>query len=215
MKLRRTSSNMPPRKEIPKLQGKGNKNPKSGSTPVKPAQPEGQRVPGNDDNDVTNSKELTVLQSNVLSKILARFDGLETEIKSVKSTVDEGIRAQEFNSKQAEDKLQKHISDYTETKEEVSSLASETDGLKTRMTFQNFRLTEIEEKIEYLERERRKNMLLIEGVPEDSKVPSPEIVETLFADLKLNFDTHVCDRIYRRGKEPQGKGTYGANRGRK
>ena len=39
-------------------------------------------------------------------------------------------------------------------------------------------------------------------MPETEDRPSPEVVEELFADLKVSFDTLVCDRIYRRGKKP-------------
>ena len=61
-------------------------------------------------------------------------------------------------------------------------------------------------KIEHLEREKRRNLIIIEGVQESEENPSPEIIEELFRDLKVGFDSLVCDRIYRRGKQPREPG---------
>ena len=64
------------------------------------------------------------------------------------------------------------------------------------------RLAELESKVEQLERDKRRNIIVVDGVPEDAQKPSPKVIEELFADLNINFDTLVCDRIYRRGKAP-------------
>ena len=66
------------------------------------------------------------------------------------------------------------------------------------------RLAELEDKIELLERDKRRNVIVMEGVQESEDKPSPEIVEEFFADLKLDLDTTACDRVYRRGKAPPG-----------
>ena len=139
--------------------------------------------------------ELTVLQSTALNKILARFDNIDADIKTVKTTMDEVITSQEFTAKQIEDKLQKHIEDCHETKLEVKAVGDVTDGLRARVTYQGLRLSDVEMKIEQLERERRKNFMIIEGVVEEEGVSSPDIVDALFMDLKLDFDSHVCDRV--------------------
>ena len=137
---------------------------------------------------------------------------LENEFGAVKVTVDEGIRAQEFNAKQLEDRLVKHIEDHAKTKHEVKVVCKETDGLRARMSYHGYRLTELEIRIEQLERERRKNIMLIEGVVEDEGTSSPEIVDQLFLDLKLDFDSHVCDRVYREGKSASGTSSVAAER---
>ena len=191
---------MPPRREPGKSTAKGSKIPKFGNAPKDP--------PDEDSGDVSfdgNDRDgADVTQSSALDKILARFDKMDLEIISVKDTVDEGIKAQEFNAKQMEDKLQDHVTACKITKQEVKSLGEETDGLRARVNYQGFRLSDVEKKIEQLERERRKNIMIIEGVVENEEIPSPEIVDSLFEDLNLNFDSHVCDRVYRRGKAPQG-----------
>ena len=64
----------------------------------------------------------------------------------------------------------------------------------------------MEQKIEQLERERRRNIIIVEGVPEVEGQSSPEVIEELFADLKVDFDTLVCNRLHRVGKLPPGTG---------
>ena len=48
----------------------------------------------------------------------------------------------------------------------------------------------------------RKYIMIIEGCIEEEGVASPEIVDDLFADFKLDFDPMVCDRVHRKGKKP-------------
>ena len=60
---------------------------------------------------------------------------------------------QEFNAKQIGHMLQNHIKDCTTTAEKVDPIAKETDELRARVTFQGFRLRDLEAKIERLETE--------------------------------------------------------------
>ena len=158
---------MPPRRDPVKPGAKKSKLPRFSNTPKGKGEDEdGDQTPNSGDDE-----ELDVVQSTALEKILSRFDGVEAKIeeriKSVIATVDEGIRAQEFNSQQMDDKLQKQAAEIVSTKREVKALSGETDGLHARVTFQNFRLTDLEVKIEQLERENRRNLMLIEGVIEE------------------------------------------------
>ena len=188
---------MGPRRDPAKPSGK-TRIPKAGGASPKV---DGKSTAGDAGPTVSDDESSEVTQSSALEKILARFDSVETEIRSVKDTVDEGIRAQEFNASQFEDKLKQHVADCVKTSEVIESLREDTDGLQARASYQSFRLTDLEIKIEQLERERRKNLMIVEGVVETEGVHSPDIIDDLFADLKLDFDSHVCDRIYRRGKE--------------
>ena len=79
----------------------------------------------------------------------------------------------------------------------MTEAAEVAEGLRMRSTIHGARLAEVEKKIEQLEREKRRNIIIIEGVPESEDIPSPEIVDKLFGDLNLTFDTLVCDRVYR------------------
>ena len=62
----------------------------------------------------------------------------------------------------------------------------------------------VERKIEQLEREKRRKIIIVEGLQEVEEKSSPEAIEELFQDLKIDLDAIVCDRIYRRGKNPPG-----------
>ena len=197
---------MPPRRDPAKPAGKGTKIPVPGSTPTK-AEGDAQLQKGD------SGLIMTTAQSSALDKILARFDKVDLEVASIRSTVNEGIQAQEFNAKQAEDKLQNHIQECEANASEVRAIKKETDGLSARANFQSYRLHDIEDKIDQLERERRKNTMIIEGVP-DSETPSPEIIDELFADLKLDIDSRVCDRVYRKGRSGTGTSAFTAEQAR-
>ena len=198
---------MPQRRDPVKPHGKSSKIPKAGGSPRPPSDP---RNEGRED-DSYDRGELSVTQSSALEKILARFDVIDSEMKAITLKVDEGIKAQEFNTQQIEDKLKEHISDCQETRREVDSIGKEADGLRARVNFQGFRLTDVERRIEQLEREKRRNIMIIEGVLEKEGVFSPGIVDELFVDLKLDFDSLVCERIHRRGKAPPGPSGFAAD----
>ena len=186
--------------------GKGTKIPVPG---IAPQSPKGAGDGDTEKQQAQNGTEMTAAQSSALEKSLSRFDKVDQDMANIKNTVDEGIKAQEFNAKQTEDKLDKHVQDCETTKREMKSIKRETDGLRARANFQNFILTDLEEKIEQLERERRRNIMIIEGMPETETL-SPEIVDRLFSDLKLNVDSQLCDRVFRRGKVVPKTSGFGA-----
>ena len=172
-------------------------------------------VSGNHGRDSESEDEST--EPGGLEQIIAKLDSLElkieSEVKSVKKVVDEGIKANEFNARQLEDKLTQHEGDCKRDREKVAAAVTATDNLTTRVKFQGFRMSDIERKIEELERDRRRNLLLIEGVQEEEGESVAEIVDRLFIDLKVSFDTSVCDRLFRRGKRSQGTGDRRAGNG--
>ena len=156
----------------------------------------GRKDPEDDEaHDGNHSTELTVTQSSALNKILERFDSIDTKTKSVRHRLDERTKAQESNVKQLEDKLAKHKTKCLAKQNDVGSLPRDTDRLQARVTFQSWRLTGIEKKVEQLERAQRKNIMFIGGVSDEENATSPDIdlVDDLFQDLKFEFDTHVCD----------------------
>ena len=67
--------------------------------------------------------------AGTLDKILSKLDNLdslELTIESVISMVDEGIKAQEFNVKQLEDKLVKHVEECGKKDEAINKMAEDT-----------------------------------------------------------------------------------------
>ena len=129
---------------------------------------------------------------------------MDTNFADLKNEVREGIQSTDFNVSTLCDKLEANIKKSEDITQKVLETTEVTEGLKTRSAVHGLRLAELEQKIEFLERDKRRNNIIIEGVPESEDNPSPEIVEEFFADLKVSFDTTVCDRIYRKGKAAQG-----------
>ena len=124
--------------------------------------------------------------SDNIEKILSKLDDLDTKIESTKI----------------------HLSDRIEGSNAVTDqLAAEnnkvkvvTAGLKTQVTVHGLRLTDLENKIEQLERDRRRSSLVIDGVKEEEDEDVADIVKAVFEDAGVDFKTRVCINIYRRGK---------------
>ena len=83
--------------------------------------------------------------------------------------------------------------------EETAKVKVATAGLKTQVTVHGLRLSDLESKIEQLERDKRRSSLVIDGVKEEEGEDVAGIVETIFEDVGVDFKTRVCINIYRRG----------------
>ena len=142
-------------------------------------------------------------------------------MQGFKQEVRDGLQSAEFNTKQMTDKFETLVGQTKENKESVRETTEAVAGLKTRSAVHGLRLSELEIKIERLEREKRRNIIVVEGVIEQVDKSSPDIISELFQDLKVDLDLLNCDRVYRRGKEPpktgEGNGPEVAenNRGRR
>ena len=166
------------------------------------------KVPSNgakNGNEATGEHDL-VSEDGAFATILAKLEGFDTNFEELKTEVRDGLSAVNFKIDELSDKVKTVDEKSVGMKEEVRKMADTTTGLTTRAAVHGIRLAEVERKIEQLERDKRKNIIVIEGVIEDGKTSSPEIVELLFQDLKVGYDTMVCDRIYRRGKNPPATG---------
>ena len=146
------------------------------------------------------------IEGTGVEKILGKLASMDTTINDLTLEVREGIQATNFKVGELDDRMKTVETACDEFKERTHEMTDMTEGLKTRSSVHAIRLAEMEKKIEQLEREKRKKIIIIEGVPESADDPSPEIVNRLFRDLKVDFDTLVCDRIHRRAKETQGTG---------
>ena len=80
-----------------------------------------------------------------------------------------------------------------------------TKGLKTQLSVHGTCITDVEDKIENLERERRKTTLIIDGVEESTTEDTTEIVERIFKDIGVTYNTRVRTNVYRRGKPSTGR----------
>ena len=86
----------------------------------------------------------------------------------------------------------------------------------TQVTVHGLQLTELENRIEQLEREKRKSTLIIDGVEEREDEDPAEIVEDIFRDVGVDYKTRVCINIFRRGRQArkQQNGPEGESRTR-
>ena len=151
---------------------------------------------GGDDLDSKHEDGLGKLLTKLASldsKFDKKFDDLKKEVR-------EGFQSTNFKVGEIEDKVKTVMAKCGKNAEKLKETADVTDGLRAKVGVQGIRLLEVERKIERLERDKRRNTIIVEGVPESEENPSPEIIEQLFGDLKVEFNTLVCDKIYRRGK---------------
>ena len=181
-------------------QRKPNKPGSKGSRIPTPGAGEGKNG-GHEDDD---EEETDVSGSDGIGQILAQLTRIDTKFDDFKLEMREGLHSTEFKINEVSDKLETQVVKTVEASEKMQVMSETTEGLKTRSTVHGLRITELEMKIEQLEKDKRKNIIIVEGVPESEGKPSPEVIEELFTDLKVNYDTLVCDRIYRRGKVPSG-----------
>ena len=179
--------------------GAGGRGGKAGSKIPKPGSngKDGDDAKGHDPDSGDND----VIESTGVAKILAVIGSLKSDMQEFKQEVRGDIHSVNFSATEQKDKFAALEVKAEEDRATVRETTEATAGLKTRTAVHGLRLNELDERIERLEREKRRNLIVIEGVIEEADKPSPVIIEELFQDLKVDLDTLVCDRIYRRGKE--------------
>ena len=179
--------------------------------PRKPAKPGGKsRIPapagdGGKNGDEGNLEDDPINEeASGIEKILVTLSRMdrkfESKLDDLKKEVREGLQSTDFKIGEIQTKVDRNETKCEANKEKIKAMADTSEGLKTKSTVHGLRLIELEDKIEMIERERRRNIIIVEGVQESEDKPSPEVIEELFMDLKVDMDSTVCDRIYRRGK---------------
>ena len=144
-----------------------------------------------------------------IQRVLDRLDSIED---SLETKIDGVIESHEFTAKQMNEKIDKTVNSGLVQAEQIGALKEESSGHTVQLKVHGLRLSELEEKIERLERERRRNVLVIEGVKEKVGEVTSTIVEKAFEDLQVGFKTEVCTAIFRRGKTPVSDNKEGAEK---
>ena len=177
-----------PKKEKPKPNRMGTRSgnqPKTGSPgarpPLKPTTPTtltGKHVPpGNDESNSIRT---------FLQKLDTKLDNLDGRLISSMNELKEKIEASKVTTER--------------TAEDCAKVKDATNRLKVQVSVHGARLSALEAKIEQLERDKRKNTLVIDGVEEIVDEDVGETVENLFKEVGVSYSTRVCINIYRRGK---------------
>ena len=125
---------------------------------------------------------------------------LEQKLELVNKKIDDCIRLQEFNFKQLSDKVKLQEEKIEKSNEKIENLSKKLDDNKVKWDNQKLVFMEMEEKIEQLEKEKRKKTILIEGVKEQAQNTPENIIINLFRDIGLERGIGDVDSFYRRGR---------------
>ena len=125
---------------------------------------------------------------------------LEEKLELVNKKIDDCIRLQEFNFKQLSDKVKLQEDKIEKSSEKIENLSKKLSDSEVKGENQKLRFAEMEEKIEQLEREKRKKTILIEGVQESAENTPENIIIDLFRDIGLERGICDVDSFYRRGR---------------
>ena len=132
-----------------------------------------------------------------IQKVLDKLDKVK---ECLENKIDDSIRSQEFSAKQLTNKIEKVEVANSQVDAKCDELKQSNIGVKAQLKVQGTRLQELEDKIEQLERERRRSTLVIDGLPEKAGENLTEVVTKIFADLELNFDRSAYSAVFRRGR---------------
>ena len=119
---------------------------------------------------------------------------------SLEDKIDASI--QEFTMKQLSDKIKSVETSTSQVHTKSDKLEEESIGFKAQLRVHSTRLIEIGDKIDQIERERRRNTLVIDGLNEKEGERASDILDKIFEDLKVGFKANICMAAFRRGKRP-------------
>ena len=130
-------------------------------------------------------------------RILDRLDSIEDALEA---KIDDAIKSQEIATGNLGDRVTKIEKDSLVQAEHVGALKDDTCGVKVQLKVHGARITDLEDKIERLEREKRRNILVIEGLKEQNGEVTSVLVDKALSDLQVGFKSRDCTAIFRRGK---------------
>ena len=159
----------------------------------------------------TPKRETPTKEKNDFQRVLDKLDGIETRLEA---KIGDAIKSQEFVSSQLKGKITESEKKSLVQDEQISALNDESSGVKVQLRVHGSRLAEVEAKIERIERDKRRNVLVIDGVHEREGEFTATIFDRVCRDLQINLTAAVCTAIFRRGKPPKGDNGEGrAGRG--
>ena len=98
------------------------------------------------------------------------------------------------------DKLENYIEENEKVKKEVGRVSRVVDRTVERVRAHDTKLSNLENRMEFAERESRRLHMVIDGLKEDLPTTLLEVVSQLLKDLQVDLDIHACERVYRRGR---------------
>ena len=132
-----------------------------------------------------------------IQRVLDRLDGIEERLEA---KIDNVIANQELATHNLTERIDKTEGEALVQSEHISALKDDTSGVKVQLKVHGARLTDLENKIERLEREKRRSTLVIEGIQETEGEVTSTIVDRALTDLQVGFRSRDCTAVFRRGK---------------
>ena len=154
----------------------------------------GQRSDGKSDDKKPAAKTSNGNQDTVLTSIFAKLDSLTKETNDRAANTDSILQS-------ISDKVDNFSTTVSNIKEELGQLKSEVIKEKRETRRHDARLSDLEKKLEFAERDSRKSSIVLDGVEEGKEKSLITILENLLGDLQVSFGTSECDKIFRRGKK--------------
>ena len=157
-------------------------------------QPEGKK----DDKKAATPKQGDDSSDPVLTLFFTKLDILTQDANDRAAATDAILKT-------ISSKFDKFSDGFKEFEEEVAQIKHEVISEKRGSRRQDAKISDLEMKLEIMERDARRSNIVLEGVPEGKEQSLIEILQDLLSDLQVNIDTSGCDKIFRRGKRPAAK----------
>ena len=132
-------------------------------------------------------------QDPVLASIFSKINLLTVEANSRATTTDAILQT-------LSDKFDNFTEGITEVKSEIGNLKSEIIKEKRENRRHDTKLSELEKKLEFADRDSRRSNIVLEGIEENKDKSLIDILQDLLDDLQVSFGINDCDKIFRRGK---------------
>ena len=158
----------------------------------------GQRPDGKKDDKRNQAKLGEDANDPVITSIFSKLDNLTKEANDRAAATDSILQT-------ISSKFDKFTEGISAIKVDVTQLKHEVITEKRGNRRQDAKMSELEMKLEFMERDARRSNIILEGVSENKDQSLIGILQELLADLQVNIDTSCCDKIFRRGKRPVAK----------
>ena len=136
-------------------------------------------------------------EEDVLSLVKTVIIKLEENTKMIK----ENFETNEFTQGEISDTLAKFAEDFNVLKEEIREVKKENIALRDTVKSLSNKVKDYDNKFEYMERQKKKANISIEGMLEIENLPLEKLMDELLEDLSLKYKAKdVCNKIYRKGK---------------
>ena len=136
--------------------------PNGGGKPKIPAPvtPKGEKNKDGDELEVDQDERNAI----GIAQILVKLSALDTKFDEIKVELREGLQSTEYKTEELRAQVGEITKRVDNNSEKIKDVNEVTEGLCTRTTVQGLRVSELERKIEQLERDKRKNIIILEGV---------------------------------------------------